>query len=219
MKTLISNGRRVYYFTRPWKWREIRQRFRDDLKSKIGRVSKSDRGDAFTLYKVYELSLIKGDTHKYFRLLTIIDVELRPLLMKEQMIYKNLQRVQRMGEVGVDVSSDVEGYERQLKSIRVEIVEKAIKVVPRFIEIAEALGLSRDDINGLTGLAGLLVYLGYAKESLSIRKKINYLGLFKAKGKHGNTKKKCNRKAARYCHMLTLSILRKNNQYILRKGS
>ena len=38
LRELISNGRRIYYFTRPWKWEEMRrERFRDELKAKIGK--------------------------------------------------------------------------------------------------------------------------------------------------------------------------------------
>jgi len=53
LREVVSNGRRVYYFTRPWKWKEIRERFREDLKAKTGRVSKTDNGDAYLLWKVY----------------------------------------------------------------------------------------------------------------------------------------------------------------------
>jgi len=94
LKEVISNGRKVYYFTRPWKWREISERFKEDLKIKTGRVSKSDDGDAYLIWKVYELSLVKNNTHKYFRLLTIVDVELRPLLMEEEMFYRNLKELE-----------------------------------------------------------------------------------------------------------------------------
>ena len=58
LRELVSNGKSVYYFTRPWKWREIRERFKEDLKTGTGRVSKSDDGDAYLIWKVYELSLI-----------------------------------------------------------------------------------------------------------------------------------------------------------------
>ncbi|MCL7391563.1 MAG: hypothetical protein LZ171_05940, partial [Thaumarchaeota archaeon] len=107
LRELVSNGKRVYYFTRPWKWEEAREMFRDELKAKVGRVSKSDKGDAYILWKIYELSLIKRNTHRYFKPLTIIDVELRPLLMREQMLYKDLQRVRNASVVGVDVGGDV----------------------------------------------------------------------------------------------------------------
>jgi hypothetical protein len=85
LRDVISNGKSVYYFTRPWKWRDIRERFREDLKTRTGKVSKTDEGDAFLLWKVYELSLIKNNTHRYFKPLTIVDIELRPLLMRENM--------------------------------------------------------------------------------------------------------------------------------------
>ena len=49
LRELVSNGKSVYYFTRPWKWREVRERFREDLKIKTGRVSKTDEGDAYLL--------------------------------------------------------------------------------------------------------------------------------------------------------------------------
>ena len=94
LKEVISNGRKVYYFTRPWKWREISERFKEDLKIKTGRVSKSDDGDAYLLWKIYELSLVKNNTHKYFKPLTIVDVELRPLLMEEEMFYRNLKELE-----------------------------------------------------------------------------------------------------------------------------
>jgi hypothetical protein len=107
LRELISNGRRVYYFTRPWKWEEMRkERFRNELKARVGKVPKDDRGDAFLLWKAYELSLTKNNTHRYFRQLTLIDAELRPLLMKEQMLYRNLQRIWNAGIVGVDVGGD-----------------------------------------------------------------------------------------------------------------
>jgi len=94
LRELVSNGKSVYYFTRSWKWREIRERFKEDLKTGTGRVSKSDDGDAYLIWKVYELSLVKNNTHKYFRLLTIVDVELRPLLMEEEMFYRNLKELE-----------------------------------------------------------------------------------------------------------------------------
>jgi len=47
--------------------------------------------------------LTKRNTHRYFRHLTIVDVEMRPLLIREEMLYRNLQRTQNAGIVGVDV--------------------------------------------------------------------------------------------------------------------
>jgi hypothetical protein len=208
LRELISNGRRVYYFTRPWKWEEARERFRGELKARTGKVSKSDEGDAYILWKIYELSLIKNNTHRYFKPLTIIDVELRPLLMREQMLYRNLQRVRSASIVGVDVGGDVKILEEMVEDARKEIVDKAIKIIPRFINIANSLGLNRDDINGLAGLAGLLVY----DKFVSCKKSIDYLGLFKAKGRYGERNKKYSRKVQRYLIMLTNAILCKNGE-------
>jgi len=48
LRELIVDGRSVYYFTRPWRWRDLRRRFKDDLKErfKIKEVGKTDFGDA-----------------------------------------------------------------------------------------------------------------------------------------------------------------------------
>ena len=209
LRELISNGKRVYYFTRPWKWEEMRkERFRNELKARVGKVSKDDRGDAFLLWKAYELSLIKRNTHRYFKPLTIIDVELRPLLMREQMLYRNLQRVRNAGIVGVDVGGDVKMLEEMVEDARREIVDKAIKIIPRFMEIANSLGLDKDDIDGLAGLAGVLAY----DKFISYRKSINYLGLYKARGRHGRGNKKYSCKVQRYLLMLTNAILWKNGE-------
>ncbi|MCL7383019.1 MAG: hypothetical protein LZ174_01805 [Thaumarchaeota archaeon] len=209
LKELISNGRRVYYFTRPWKWEEMRrERFRDELKARVGKVSKDDKGDAFLLWKAYQLSLIKRNTHRYFRQLTIVDVELRPLLMKEEMLYTGLQRIRNTSIVGVDVGGDVKILEEMVEDARKEVVDKAVQITPRFIDMANSLGLDRDDINGLAGLAGELVY----NKATSYKKSINYHGLCKAKGRNGRRNKKYSRKIQRYLIMLTNAILYKNGE-------
>jgi len=207
LRELISNGKRVYYFTRPWKWEEMRkERFRDELKARVGKVSKDDRGDAFLLWKAYELSLIKRNTHRYFKPLTIIDVELRPLLMREQMLYRNLQRVRNASIVGVDVGGDVKILEEMVEDARRKIVNKAIKVIPRFMDIANSLGLDRSDVNGLAGLAGELVY----NRSISYSSSVRFHGLYKVKGYNARGRKKYSSKAQRYLSMLTNAILWKN---------
>jgi len=208
LRELVSNGKSVYYFTSPWKWREIRERFREDLKTRTGKVSKTDNGDAYLIWKVYELSLSKNNTHKYFNPLTIVDIELRPLLMRENMFYNNLQRIRNASIVGVDVGSDIRMLEKMVEDVRREIIDKAIRLIPRFMDIAKSLGLDVDDVNGLIGLAGLLVYI----KSASYQKSVKYLGLYKAKGRDAWKIKNYSSKAQRYLTMLTNTILLKNGE-------
>jgi len=210
LRELVSNGKSVYYFTSPWKWREIRERFREDLKTRTGRVSKSDNGDAYLIWKVYELSLIKNNTHRYFRLLTIVDVELRPLLMREELLYKNLQRIRNASMVGVDVGSDTRMLEKMVEDVRREIVDRAIKLIPGFMDIAKSLGLNRNDIDGLTGLAGELVY---NRSTSSYSSSVRFHGLYKAKGYDARRMKRYSSKAQKYLIMLTNAILWKNGEY------
>jgi len=207
LREVISNGKSVYYFTKPWKWRQIRQRFREDLKIKTGRVSKTDKGDAFLLWKVYELSLIKNNTHRYFKPLTIIDIELRQLLMRENMLYKTSKELE-IPAYSVLMLRAVEILEKRLKDVRREIVDRAIKLIPRFTDIAKNLGLDSDDINGLTGLAGELVY----NRSTSYSSSVRFHGLFKANAHNARRMKRYSSKAQRYLLMLTNAILRKNSE-------
>jgi hypothetical protein len=181
---------------------------REELKAKVGKVSKSNEGDAFLLWKVYELSLIKRNTHRYFKPLTIIDVELRPLLMREHMLYKNLQRTRNASVVGVDVGGDIKILEETVEDARREIVDKTVQIIPRFIDVADSLGLDRSDVNGLAGLAELLVYDKFT----SYKKSINYLGLYKARGKDGRRNKMYSRKVQRYLIMLANTILHRNGE-------
>jgi len=152
--------------------------------------------------------LIKNDTHRYFKPLTIIDVELRPLLMKEELLYKNLQRVQRASMIGIDVGSNVKTLEKMVEDARREIIDKATRLIPGFTDVAKNLGLDVDDVNGLTGLAGLLVY----DKSTSYQKSVKYLGLYKTKGRDAWKMKKYSSKAQRYLIMLTNTILLKNGE-------
>jgi hypothetical protein len=115
------------------------------LKTRTGKIPNSDKGDAFLLWKVSQLSLTKNNTHRYFKPLTIIDIELRPLLMREQMLYRNLQRVRNASMVGVDVGSDAKILKEIVEDARREIVDKAIEIIPRFMDIADSLGLDRDE--------------------------------------------------------------------------
>jgi hypothetical protein len=187
---------------------KIRKNFKEELKARTGWMSKTDEGDAYLLWKVYELSLVRNTTHRYFKTLSIIDIELRPLLMRENMFYRNLQRIRNASIVGVDVESDVEMQEKRLKDVRREIVDRAIKLIPVFIDIAKSLGLDMDDVNGLIGLAGLLVYI----KSASCQKSVKYLGLYKVKGRDAWKMKKYSSMAQRYLIMLTNTILWKNGE-------
>jgi len=209
LREVMNDGKKVYYFTRPWKWKEIRKRFKEELKAKTGKVSKTDKGDAFLLWKVYELSLTKRNTHRYFKPLTIIDIELRPLLMRERILYRNLQRVQKASMFDVDVGSDLKMLKKMVEDARREVVNRAIRLIPGFIDIAKCLGLDRDDINGLAGLAGLLVH----NKSVSYKKSINYLGLYKAKSIDGRRKRRYSDRAQRYLTILANAVLWKNGEH------
>jgi predicted metal-dependent hydrolase len=128
--------------------------------------------------------------------------------MKEEMLYRNLQRMRNASVIGVDFGSDVKMLEKMVEDARKEIADKAVLIILRFIDIANSLGLDRDDINGLAGIAGLLVYDKFT----SYKKSINYLGLYKARGRDGRRNKKYSRKIQRYLIMLTNTILRKNGE-------
>jgi hypothetical protein len=128
--------------------------------------------------------------------------------MKEGMLYKNLQRMRNAGIVGINVGGDAKILEKIVEDTRKEIVNKALRFIPRFTDIAGSLGLGKDDIDGLAGLAGLLVY----NKSTSYRKSINYLGLYKARGRDGRGNKKHSRKIQKYLVMLASAILCKNGE-------
>ena len=123
--------------------------------------------------------------------MTIVDVEPRPPLMREEMLYKSLQRVQGAVMIGVDAGSDIKMLEKMVEDVRKEIADKATRLIPGFINIAKYLGLDLDDINGLNGLTGLLVYI----KSASYRKSIRYLGPYKARGRDAWRIKKYSSKA------------------------
>jgi hypothetical protein len=58
-----------------------------------------------------------------------------------------------------------------------EIVDRAIKLIPGFTDIAKSLGLNRNDIDGLTGLAGELIY---NRSTSSYSSSVRFHGLYKA---------------------------------------
>jgi len=224
LRELISDGRRIYHFTTPWRWRELRRQFRDDLKDrfKMRDFRKTDYGDAYILWKVYETAIAKGNLHKWFKPITIIDVELKPFLMLEKMYGRWLRRAYQYAALGVDMNADIDCFKDRLEDIRRRIIVKAKEVWQRFMDIAVSLGLSEDDLGGLTGLAGTLTYLGWPLRRPSIHKAVHYFGLYRPSkedmlkftertGKR--FRKSYNGSARRYLNMLTTTILAKEGRY------
>ena len=80
--------------------------------------------------------------------------------------------------------------------------------MPNLKLVADKLGFNNDDINALTGLVGLAVYLRFQ----SYHKSLRYLGLYKARGDKGNMFKRCNGKARRYLVMLTIPMIHREEQ-------
>jgi len=220
----MADEHKVYHFTRPWKWRELRKRFKDDLveRFKTREVRKTDYGDAYVLWKVYEVGVLKGNLHKWFKPITIIDVELKPLLMLEKMYDRWLRRTSQYAALGVDVTADIELFRNSVEDLRRTIVAKAGEVWPRFMEIANWLGLSGGDLGGLVGLAGTLAYLGWPLRKTSMHKAICYFGLYRP-SREGTLKyiertgkrfqRRYNRSARRYLNMLAKSILAKEGRH------
>lgn len=93
LRELLKIGKKIFYFRRPWKWRELRERYADELRTKFGK-KKSDYGDAYILSKIPR-------DWKHFREITYIDVEIKPLLTLEKVYYKNYQRLLKLRELGV----------------------------------------------------------------------------------------------------------------------
>ena len=98
--------------------------------------------------------------------------------------------------------------EKMVEDVRREIVDRAIKLIPGFMDIVKSLGLDVDDVNGLTGLAGELVY----NRSTSYSSSVRFHGLYKVKGYDARRMKKYSNKAQRYLLMLTNAILWKNGE-------
>ena len=223
LRELIIDGHNVYYFTRPWRWRELRNRFSNDLRQRLNDVRKTDLGDAYVLWKIYETSIIKDNLHKWFKPITIIDVNLKPLLMLERMYNQRLRRTRQYAALGVDVSADMKLFKERYQDLRRIIVAKAKEVWPRFMEIAAKLGLGEDDLGGLTGLAGTLTYLGWPLRKPSMHKLRRYLGLYKPSKEDRmkfmeRTGKRFQRRysgsARRYLNMLTNAVLAKDGRHL-----
>jgi len=207
LRELIAEGRQVYYFTRPWRWRELRERFKDDLRErfKTREVKKTDYGDAYVLWKVYETGISMGNVHKWFKPITIVDVELRPLLMKEELISRAVDKLDTAIDLGVK-ADEVEEVKELLRRVRREIVDRGFKLMPWLSRISGELGLERDDLNALTGLVGLMTYMKQA----SYHKALRYLGLYRARNKEI---KRCSGKARRYLMMVAMSLVSREGRW------
>ncbi|MEM4765583.1 MAG: hypothetical protein QXE85_00685, partial [Nitrososphaerota archaeon] len=134
---------------------------------------KTDFGDA------YILSRIRDEVPKAFREVTPLDAVFKPLLMKERALARHLMRLQQMLELGIDVEDEIRDCEEKLMIIRGEIVENAVEKILRFADIARELELNDNNINALSALAGLLIYLKWPYNVPSYHKARRFLGLYK----------------------------------------
>ncbi|OYT67949.1 MAG: hypothetical protein B6U65_01200 [Candidatus Wolframiiraptor sp. EX4484-121] len=207
LRELIIDGHKVYHFTRSWWWRKLRKRFSGDLRDrfKSRNVRKSDFGDAYILWKVYEMGVAKGNMHKWFKPISVVDVELRPLLMKEAIVAKTVDRLEKLKDVDVQVD-EVKEMKELLRRVRREIVEKGFKLMPWLSRVSRELGLERDDLNALTGLIGLMTYM----KQVSYHKALRYLGLYRARNKEI---KRCSGKARRYLMMVAISMVSREGRW------
>jgi len=172
LKALIDDGVRVFYFAKPWTWRRWREKYVNELKAKFGR-KKTDYGDAYILSRIHEYK------PRLFKEITPLDVEFKPLLMKERALADELLRLRQRHLLGIDLEDEIEDHEERLRNVRGEIVENAAEKIPGFAEVAEKLGLDNEDVNALSALAGLLIYLRWPYEVSSFHKAKKLLGLYK----------------------------------------
>jgi len=209
LKALIDNGARIFYFAKPWTWKRWREKYAKKLKKRFGR-EKTDFGDAYILSRVYD------DKPRFFKKITPLDVELRPLLMKERTLARQLIRLHHIMKLGIDFEEEIRDCEGQLKNVRGEIVENAVEKIPRFTDIARELELNDNNINALSALAGLLIYLRWPYEVSSFHRAKRLLGLYKPtreevrrfEERSGEKYvKRYSGYARRYLIMLTIAIL------------
>ena len=138
-------------------------------------------------------------------------------------------------ELGIDFEEEIRDCEERLMSIRGEIVENAMEKIPGFAEIARELELNDNNINALSALAGLLIYLRWPYEVSSFHRAKRLLGLYKPtreevrrfEERSGEKyRKRYNGYARRYLVLLTIAILSKeriskprarNQKEVLRK--
>jgi len=211
LKALIDDGARVFYFAKPWTWRRWREKYANELKAKFGR-KKTDYGDAYILSRIHEYK------PRLFKEVTPLDVEFKPLLMKERALADELLRLRQRHLLGIDLEDEIEDHEERLRNVRGEIVENAAEKIPGFMEVAEKLGLDNEDVNALSALAGLLIYLRWPYEVSSFHKAKKLLGLYKPTRKEVRRfeersgekyVKRYSGYARRYLNALTATILKK----------
>ena len=222
---VIDRGVRVFYFAWPWMWREFRQIFKDQLRERFGKI-KTDYGDAWILYKIYagfeDISkMVWLPSKQPFQEITWIDVEMKPLLMKEKIFSQGLRRLRQYESQGIDMGAGMDLFEKRFEEARREIIAKAKEIWPRFMKVAAKLGLDEDDLGGLTGLAGTLTYLGWPLRKPSMHKLRRYFGLYRP-SKEDKLKfmeragkkfhKRYSGSARRYLNMLTKAILAKEGR-------
>ncbi|MEM1655943.1 MAG: hypothetical protein QXY27_06470, partial [Nitrososphaerota archaeon] len=190
---------------------------------------KTDFGDA------YILSRIRDEVPKAFREVTPLDAVFKPLLIKERALARQLMRLQQMLELGIDFEDEIRDCEEKLMIIRGEIVENAVEKILRFADIARELELNDNNINALSALAGLLIYLRWPYEVSSFHRAKRLLGLYKPtreevrrfEERSGEKyRKRYSGYARRYLVLLTIAILSKeriskprarNQKEVLRK--
>ncbi|MEM3921640.1 MAG: hypothetical protein QXG25_01995 [Nitrososphaerota archaeon] len=217
LKALIDNGARVFYFAKPWTWRRWREKYAKELKKRFGR-KKTDYGDAYILSRIHEYK------SRLFKEVTHLDVEFKPLLMRERALARELMGLRWMLELGIDLEDEITYYEERLRNVRGEIVENAVEKIPGFTDIARELELNDNNVNTLSALAGLLIYLRWPYEVLSFHRAKRLLGLYKPareevrrfEERSGEKyRKRYSGYARRYLIMLTIAILRKESSAFL----
>ncbi|MEN2975446.1 MAG: hypothetical protein ABDH32_07755 [Candidatus Caldarchaeales archaeon] len=202
LRQLIAMGKKVYYFRRPWKWRELRDRYADDLKIRFGK-KKTDHGDSYILSKIPR-------NWKWFRQITYMDIEIKPLLSLEKILYKSYQRLVSAGSIGVGASTEIDEVKENISRIRSEVVRKASEIIPRFDEVAKKLELE-DSINGLYSLAGVLVYLGYPEMIIPYHYSLRFLGLYKVRSAGGRRLKHIQGNARRLFLIFAEAVAKKRD--------
>lgn len=150
-----------------------------------------------------------------------LDVQFKPLLMVERTLADEMLKLRQRQMLGIDVEGEVRSREEELIKIRREIVKKAHEKIHGFAEIAGKLGLNNDDINALSALVGLLIYLRWPYEVSSFHGAKRILWLCKPtqedkrkfEERNGERHaKRYNGHVRRYLGLLTAALLNKEKK-------